>query len=142
VLGGAAILLQVLVPVAPYHQATADALQQEWAALPPYPGSTVVQSNLNARYLDVYSSLEVDYASSGVCSDVQVHYANAALASGWRQQHALARLHHGSNPQQDELDASYVKTVHGMESSLSVACSVEQSFQSGYVLIFNIPPAH
>lgn len=136
-----ALLVQTLGPVDPYHQAVARSMQEELAKLEPYRGSTLIQTTLRAALLDINSSLEVNYSSSGPCSAIQSYYALQTKTLGWAQVHPITVLHHDSNPDHDALDASYQKEVNGFSLGLTVECFLDQSYQGGYYLSLNIPPA-
>jgi hypothetical protein len=133
---GVLVLLESFAPVPPWRQEVVHVLRSEWAAMPPYPGSTVVRTNLSAGFLDPNTNFQVDYASTGTCAEVQAHYATVALTAGWTVHNPLQSFHY-STPPQEALETTYREYVRGFSVSLVIDCFVGES---GYSVFVDSPP--
>lgn len=136
---GSLFYIQTLGPIDPYHQAIVRILRAELAELPPYPGSTVAQTIVQASLLDYNNNIQVSYGSSGECRAIQDYYAARASTAGWTA-HGPVRTLSDGDPQRDQLQGTYRKTVQGHILGLTIGCFVNQSYQGGYVLFVELPP--
>jgi hypothetical protein len=130
------VLLVEFAPVLPWQQEIVGVLRREWAALPPYPGSTVLRTNLRAVFLDPNTNFQVDYASPGSCAQVQAYYATVAPVAGWEIHNPLRSFRYNSPPL-EALETTYHKYVHAFTLSLVVDCFVEEP---GYSVFVDSPP--
>ena len=97
-------------------------MRTQMAALTSYPDSHLDNYDAIDRFM---RSLDVseDYTFTGRCEDVQQHYLAAATQAGWVVLNPLYVVG-GGDPQRDEFETDFHRTVAGYRLFLSVDCFV------------------